>query len=88
MRIPCPHCGSRDVQEFTCLGDATPIRPEGDALNEAAMADYVYLRDNPRGHHREYWYHGQGCRSWLVVTRDTYTHAVTEARQAKAGAAR
>ena len=28
MRIPCPYCGSRDVAEFTYLGDATLQRPE------------------------------------------------------------
>ena len=83
MRIPCPHCGPRDAQEFTCLGDATLRRPEGAAATEAAMADYVYLRDNPRGMHREYWYHAQGCRSWLIVTRDTYTHAVAGAEAAR-----
>ena len=28
MRIPCPFCGDRDVQEFTYLGDATVARPD------------------------------------------------------------
>ena len=41
-----------------------------------AFHDYVYLRDNPAGPHRELWYHGSGCRAWLVVTRDTRTHAI------------
>ena len=72
MRIPCPHCGDRDVQEFVYRGDATPARPADDA----AMHDYVYLRDNVAGAMREHWYHAQGCRRWLVVTRDTRTHAI------------
>ena len=28
MRIPCPLCGTRDAQDFTYLGDASPRRPE------------------------------------------------------------
>ena len=40
------------------------------------MFDYVYLRDNPAGRHRDLWYHGSGCRTWLVVTRDTRTHEI------------
>ena len=43
------------------------------AATDAALFDYVYLRDNPAGAHRELWYHGAGCRAWLVVTRDTRT---------------
>jgi methylglutamate dehydrogenase subunit B len=75
MHIPCPHCGTRDAQEFIYRGDAAPSRPE----DPAAMADYVYLRDNPAGAIDEYWYHAHGCRNWLVVRRDTRTHAVESA---------
>jgi sarcosine oxidase subunit delta len=83
MRIPCPHCGVRDVQEFTYLGDAAPRRPDGPDATQARMAGYVYLRDNLAGRHRELWYHGAGCRAWLVVTRDTRTHAIEAAVPAK-----
>ncbi len=84
MRIPCPHCGARDVQEFTYLGDAKPKRPEGPDATEAAMVDYVYQRDNPAGRHRELWYHGAGCNAWLVVTRDTLKHAIEAVEPARA----
>ncbi|MDU6135603.1 sarcosine oxidase subunit delta, partial [Bradyrhizobium sp.] len=47
----------------------------------------VYLRDNPAGPHRELWYHAQGCRSWLIVTRDVRTHEVLGAALATRGAA-
>jgi sarcosine oxidase subunit delta len=77
MRIPCPHCGARDAQEFTCLGAAGLQRPDGMEAGEAAMNDYVHLRDNPAGPHQELWYHGFGCRTWLVVYRDTRTHEIT-----------
>ncbi|KPF70840.1 sarcosine oxidase subunit delta [Bosea sp. AAP35] len=89
MRIACPHCGPRDVQEFSYLGDAKPQRPDGMDATEAAMADYVHQRDNPAGSHRELWYHGAGCHAWLVVTRDTRTHAIAAVEtmaQARAGA--
>ena len=78
MIINHPHLGPRDASEFTILGDANLInRPDwqaGDA--DDAFYNYQYLRDNPAGLHRELWFHEQGDRSWLVVTRDTITHAV------------
>jgi sarcosine oxidase subunit delta len=79
MRIPCPFCGPRDAQEFSYLGDATPKRPK----TAEAFHDYVYSRDNPAGPHREYWQHVFGCRSWLVVTRDTRTHEMLGAEYAE-----
>jgi heterotetrameric sarcosine oxidase delta subunit len=83
MRLPCPYCGSRDVSEFAYLGDAKAKRPDPDGEGaEAAFYEYAYLRDNPAGPHREFWYHAQGCRSWLVVERDTRTHEVLSARLA------
>ena len=77
MRIPCPHCGTRDSQEFSYLGAADLDRPDGLDASTQAMTDYVYLRDNPCGPHREYWYHAAGCRTWLTVTRNTRTHEIT-----------
>jgi methylglutamate dehydrogenase subunit B len=82
MRIPCPFCGLRDAAEFSYLGDATLRRPDTTVAGagiDAALFDYVYLRDNPAGPLREYWYHGAGCHSWLVVERDTRTHRIIAA---------
>lgn len=75
MLIPCPYCGSRPFTEFVYNGDATVRRPAEDAA-EAAWMDYVYLRDNPRGSHVEWWHHTAGCRQWIKVRRDTHTHAI------------
>lgn len=86
MRIPCPHCGLRDVREFSYLGDAAPERPDPqapDALD--GYISYVYMRDNPAGPHRELWYHGAGCQAWLAVERDTRTHAIAGVHSYKAG---
>jgi heterotetrameric sarcosine oxidase delta subunit len=77
MRIGCPHCGTRDVREFAYLGDATVARPDAAAPDALVrFIDYVYLRDNPAGPHRELWYHAVGCQAWLKVTRDTRTHEI------------
>ena len=76
FQITCPHCGARDASEFTYGGDATVERPEGSEDPKAWM-DYVYLRDNPRGAHWEYWHNVSGCRKWLKVERDTLSHEVT-----------
>lgn len=81
MRLPCPFCGDRDAPEFTYRGDAAPRRPErGDGFHA-----YVYLRDNPAGPIRELWYHAQGCRNWIVVTRDTRSHAILGSELASEG---
>ncbi len=78
MRIACPFCGERTHAEFAYLGDAGAVRPAThDARPDPTLFhDYVYLRDNVPGAHREYWQHVGGCRSWLVVTRNVSTHAI------------
>ncbi|MQY43848.1 sarcosine oxidase subunit delta [Epibacterium sp. SM1969] len=84
MLIPHPLLGLRDAQEFTYLGDASLLeRPDPTAENaEAAFCDYVFMRENPAGVHRELWFHEQGDRSWLVVTRNTLTHEILDAELA------
>ena len=81
MRIPCPHCGPRGSEEFSYLGAAGLRRP-AEAAPLADWSDYVHLRANPAGPHRELWHHAHGCRRWLVVTRDTRTHAIAGAEDA------
>lgn len=77
MRLTCPLCGPRDQREFTYLGADTYLsRPAPDA-GPQVWDDYLHLRDNPEGVTRDLWYHEQGCGSWLAVTRDTRTHAIT-----------
>ena len=88
--ISCPHCGTRPKEEFSIKGDATRMRPSPQAPAEV-WHKFVFIRDNPKGRHREFWHHVLGCRRWLVVERDTLTHevyGVTDAQQAlKAGEA-
>ena len=73
--ITCPHCGVRPKEEFTIRGDAGPVRPAPEAAFDA-WDSYVHSRANVRGVMHEHWQHSGGCRRWLVVERDTFTHAV------------
>jgi sarcosine oxidase subunit delta len=51
--------------------------------NHRTWMDFVFLRDNPRGTHQEYWLHVQGCRQWLVLERNTLTHEVGKCQLAR-----
>lgn len=72
------------MEEYSYLGDATVTRPrDGAAAPGEAWSDYVYMRDNPSGLHRELWYHAAGCHAWLVVTRDLRSHAIAAVELAR-----
>ncbi len=77
LRIHCPVCGLRDETEFTYGADASVKRPALDNKNMLDWIDFVFNRDNPRGDHREYWHHIQGCRQWLIIERNTATHEIS-----------
>lgn len=84
MRITCPCCGERSLDEFSYYGDATVARP--DALGpEAGQQYYAYVfeRTNSPGDHRELWYHAAGCHAWLVITRNVSNHAISQVELAK-----
>ena len=85
MIIIHPLLGPRDAAEFVYLGDANLInRPDPSGPDAAdKFYEYTYLRDNPAGEHRELWYHEQGDRSWLVVTRNTVTHEISKVEMAR-----
>ena len=82
LRIECPFCGQRDMSEFTYGEDASIIWPDFASTDEQAHFDALYLRENPRGRHLEKWQHVMGCRSWLLVERDTVTHEIYSVRAA------
>lgn len=85
MIINHPLLGPRDAQEFTYLGDASLInRPDWQGEDASGQFhEYLYQRDNPAGLHRELWFHEAGDRSWLVVTRNTLTHEITNVELAR-----
>ncbi len=80
LLIPCPWCGPRDESEFAYGGEAHIARPaEPDALSDAEWADYLFMRTNAKGAHRERWVHAEGCGRWFNVARDTVTHDIDAA---------
>jgi len=69
MRLPCPFCGDRDLEEFRFR----QVAP--DPSTPSAVAQ-VYARVNCMDQSVEYWQHVQGCRTWLVVRRDPTTSVI------------
>ena len=77
--IPCPYCGPRDEIEFACGGEAHIARPLAEnKITDAEFADYLFIRDNPKGIFLERWRHSAGCRRWFNLARDTVTHEIIE----------
>jgi heterotetrameric sarcosine oxidase delta subunit len=78
LLIRCPWCGERDEVEFAYGGQAHVDYPDDpDALDDHAWAEYLFVRDNPRGPFAERWAHVNGCRRWFSVVRDTATNEMT-----------
>jgi len=73
--FPCPFCGPRDETEFHYGGDAGNVRPDGAGQPASRWADYLYMRNNPKGPTREIWVH-MTCGEFFAMERDSVTHAV------------
>src|SRR5688572_12085356 len=72
--IRCPYCGERDMSEFAYGGEAHIARPaQSEGMGDAEWADYVFLRNNPKGLLAERWNHQAACRRWFNVVRNTAT---------------
>lgn len=71
----CPFCGARDETEFHFGGEAGNLRPDGADVTADRWADYLYMRDNPKGDVREVWVH-MNCGEFLVMERDSVSHKV------------
>ena len=76
LQIPCPWCGPRDEDEFSCGGQSHIARPDPARCDDAEWSDYLYLRINPKGASFERWRHSFGCRQWFNLARDTVTHRI------------
>jgi len=74
LLIHCPYCGPRPELEFSYGGEAGLTRPADPAtLDDAAWADFLYQRKNPRGPHDERWRHAHGCGRFFNARRNTVT---------------
>lgn len=80
LQLYCPYCEEhRSEEEFHAKGQAHIARPENpDLCTDAEWGEFLYFRDNPRGLHREQWYHAVGCRQFFNVLRDTQTYVIHE----------
>ena len=75
--IECPWCGERDETEFSCVGEAHIVRPKKpEKLSDEQWADYLFMRKNPKGEHREQWLHAAGCRRYFNAERDTVSYQI------------
>jgi sarcosine oxidase, subunit delta len=75
LSISCPWCGPRDETEFHYGGQAHVAAPsDPHALTDAEWAEYLFVRDNPKGPFAERWVHALGCRRWFNAVRDTATY--------------
>jgi len=77
LLISCPCCGPRAETEFTWGGEAHVVRPQP-TVDDESWADYLHMRHNPRGRHRERWLHARGCGQWFNLVRDTLTHEILD----------
>lgn len=72
LLISCPWCGERDQSEFSYGGEAHIARPgNSHDLSDEQWAEFVFMRNNPKGVFNERWMHAAGCRRWFNAVRDT-----------------
>jgi len=77
LLIECPWCGPREDSEFSYGGQAHIARPAApETVSDETWAEYLFMRTNPRGLHREQWLHAAGCRQWFNVERDTVSYRI------------
>ena len=76
LRIRCPHCGVRAVEEFS-YGEI-PFTPDTVTDSDARDVDRAFMHTNAEGVVTERWFHTAGCRRWMTVQRDTRTNEIKE----------
>jgi sarcosine oxidase, subunit delta len=77
LLIACPYCGSRPENEFRYGGEADIARPPNPSdPDDAAWAEFLYFRQNPKGLHAERWRHIHGCARFFNCLRDTVSDKI------------
>jgi heterotetrameric sarcosine oxidase delta subunit len=74
LRLECPHCGVRAIEEFAYGEILTP--PETLTDPDARDLDRAFMHTNTEGIVTERWFHTAGCRRWLTIRRDTRTNEI------------
>ena len=78
LLIACPWCGMRPENEFHYGGEAHIARPaDPAAVDDAAWADFLYMRSNTKGMHAERWRHIHGCGRFFNCVRDTVSDRIS-----------
>lgn len=79
LLVNCPYCGPRPEVEFRCGGEAHIARPaDPSKLDDAAWAEYLFVRTNPKGVHAERWNHAHGCQRWFNALRETVSDRIIQ----------
>lgn len=78
LLIRCPFCEEeRPEVEFRYAGEAHIARPEHPMQeSDAAWAEFLYMRTNPKGWHAERWHHVHGCGRFFNAMRHTVTDRI------------
>lgn len=83
LLIPCPYCGLREEDEFDYGGPLRPLPQLGGAADATTWQRALHAGGNADSHPdsplREIWYHASGCESWIALTRDMFTHEISDA---------
>jgi sarcosine oxidase subunit delta len=74
LRITCPHCGVRPLEEFVHGEILDP--PVSITDPDERDLDRAFFHTNAEGPVTEAWFHLYGCRRWITVTRDTRTDTI------------
>ena len=68
----------RPENEFHYSCEAHIARPADPAsVDDAAWADFLYMRSNPKGMHAERWRHIHGCGRFFNCVRDTVSDRIS-----------
>jgi heterotetrameric sarcosine oxidase delta subunit len=77
LLIICPHCGPRNSDEFTYIGEPSS-RPDVGDTNPEDWRRYLYMRSNRNDWVRERWFHVSGCRRFLMLERHTASNEIRD----------
>jgi sarcosine oxidase subunit delta len=68
---------ARPEIEFRYAGEAHIARPKRpEEVDDAAWAEYLYVRSNPKGLHLERWRHTHGCARFFNAVRHTVSDRI------------
>ncbi len=75
--ITCPVCGPRTSYEFRYGGEEKGPRPDEETMTAEDWVEAVHLNRCEAGVTKEWWFHRDGCGTWLTIWRDTTTNLET-----------